>query len=95
MCSDTSLRCPFFYNKTYLLSLSLSLSHSEIWREVLLQLVVCDCVSLSGSKAAVDARFPYWTTVVHLLKIEDVGGVNVLVIWSKTMTMDGDDDEDG
>ena len=69
---------PICYNKTYLLSLSLS--HSEIWREVLLQLVVCDCVSLSGSKAAVDVRFPYWTTVVHLLRIEDVGGVNVLVI---------------
>ena len=70
-CSDTTLRYPIN---------SLSLSHSEIWREVLLQLVVCDCVSLSGSKAAVDVRLPYRTTVVHLLRIKDVGGVNVLVI---------------
>ena len=69
MCSDTTLRYPIN---------SLSL-YSEIWREVLLQLVVCDCVSLSGSKAAVDVRFLYWTTVVHLLRIEDVSGVNVLV----------------
>ena len=56
-------------------------------------------MSLSGSKAAVDARFPYWATVVHLLRIEDVGGVNVLVISSMmmmtmTMTIVADDDED-
>ena len=45
-------------------------------------------MSLSGSKAAVDVRFPNWTTVVHLLRIEDVGGVNMLVFVD-------DDDDDG
>ena len=60
-----------------------------------MQLMVCDCVSLSSSKAAVDARFLFWTTVIHLLRIKDVRGVNVLVIWSMmTMTMVDDDDED-
>ena len=51
--------------------------------------MVCDCVSLSGSNAAVDLRFLYWTTVLHLLRIEDMGGVNVLVF------VDDDEGDDG